>query len=83
MIYPFNLNKEDYDILYWSANKRSSVYEGDKIDPNLITIEPEIAVFHRPGKPICLGIQGHPEMMHYGELHEMLNDLIVKYGRIS
>lgn len=80
MIYPFNLNKRDYDILYWSTIKRCSYYHGDKINPERIIREPEIAVFHKEGLPICLGVQGHPEMMNYGELHDMLNDLILKYA---
>ena len=82
MIYPFNLDASDYDILYWSATKRCSHYDGDKIDPNHIVVEPEIAVFHKKELPVCLGVQGHPEMMHYGDLHDMLNDLILKYVRV-
>lgn len=83
MIYPFNLNPSNYDILYWSATKRCSHYNGDKINPESITVEPEIAVFHREGFPVCLGVQGHPEMMHYGDLHDMLNDLILKYVNLQ
>ena len=82
MIYPWNLDPKDYDILYWSDKKRSAYYEGDKIDPSLVKVEPEVAVFHKEGLPICLGVQGHPEMMRYGELHEMLNKLILYYGKL-
>ena len=75
MAYPFDLNENDYEILFWSE-KRSTKYEGDQINVNKIIKEPEIVVYHKINKPICLGIQGHPEMMPYGELHDMLNDLI-------
>lgn len=81
MIYPWNLDKKDYDILFWSEPRRSTRYLGDKIDPAKIEVEPEIAVFHKEGKPVCLGIQGHPEMMERCELHELLNNLILQYGR--
>lgn len=81
MIYPWNLDKKDYDILFWSEPRRSTRYLGDKIDPAKIEVEPEIAVFHKEGKPVCLGIQGHPEIMERCELHELLNNLILQYGR--
>lgn len=72
MAYPFYMDKSHYDILYW-AEGLSDIYEGDKIDPSLIDKEPEIIYYHVPGKPKCLGIQGHPEMMTPGKLWDMLN----------
>lgn len=75
MAYPFDLNPDDYEILFW-AEHRSTKYEGDKIDPKKIIKEPEITLYHKKNKPVCLGIQGHPEMMQFGELHDMLNKLI-------
>ena len=63
MVYPWVLNSKDYDILYWSENKRSKHYFGDKIDPEKVTIEPEVVIFHKEGLPFCFGVQGHPEMM--------------------
>lgn len=81
MQYPYNLPDEDYDVLYWAEGRSKGYYEGDKIDPKVIMEkgEPEIVFYHKKGNPKCLAIQGHPEMMEYGELHDMLNDLIEKY----
>ena len=33
MQYPYNLDKQDYDVLYWAA-PMSEFWEGDKIDAN-------------------------------------------------
>lgn len=80
MQYPFNLPKEDYEILYWSKDV-STYYHGDGIDSSVIrsNCEPEIVVYHRPGMPVCLGVQGHPEMMPESELADLTNELIDKY----
>lgn len=78
MVYPYDLPKEDYDILFRSSNPLSGKYYGDKIDSQVILDdgEPEIVVFHREGLPTCLGIQGHPEMMPRSAVSKMINDLI-------
>ena len=85
MQYPYNLPKEDYDVLFWSNGISDGYYAGDKIDPAIIEKkgEPEIVLYHKKGSPKCLAIQGHPEMMERCELHEMLNNLINKYAQIS
>ena len=80
MQYPFNLRRyDDFEVLYYSQ-RRGSYYEGDGIEcpPN----EPEVVLYHVKGKPRCLAIQGHPEMMTRPAdipVHEMLNKLIDKY----
>lgn len=75
MQYPFNLNVEDYKVLYY-ADFRSGYYAGDKI-PRTIPCEPEIVLYQKEGKPKCLAIQGHPEMMRLeSPTIAMLNDLI-------
>ena len=80
MIYPWNLDPKEYDILFWSEKKISRHYEGDKIIPEKITVEPEVAVFHKENKPLCLGIQGHPEMMQKSDpFVRELNNLLLKY----
>lgn len=80
MIYPWDLPKEDYEILYWSDPSRSSIYEGDKVNISKIKVEPEVAIWHRSGLPTCLGVQGHPEMMNkYSDFVVMLNNLIKNY----
>ena len=88
MVYPFDMDPSYYDVLYWSEGI-STYYEGDGIDPELLKKygEPEIVVYHRPGFPVCLGIQGHPEMMVsrvFGGLEQepvvdMINSLIKDY----
>jgi gamma-glutamyl-gamma-aminobutyrate hydrolase PuuD len=61
MQYPFNLIRGiDYDILFYAA-RRSKHYAGDRISTP--PCEPEIVLYHVEGKPKCLAIQGHPEMM--------------------
>lgn len=84
MQYPYNLSEEDYDVLFWAEGRSKGYYAGDKIDPKVIMEkgEPEIVLYHKKGNPKCLAIQGHPEMMDYGELHEMLNNLIEKYATV-
>lgn len=61
MQYPFNLNKKDYDLLFYAKPKRSPYYDGFGIDN--IPCESEVVYYHVAGKPCSLAIQGHPEMM--------------------
>lgn len=81
MMYPFDLPQEDYEILYKSSERRSTVYEGDGVDENKIIEngEPEIVLFHRPGMPTCLAVQGHPEMMEGSPVSNMISDLLTSY----
>ena len=77
MQYPFNLEDSQYEILYF-ASRRSFYYEGDNI--NEPPVEPEIVLYKVEGKPKCLAIQGHPEIMRpEATTLEMLNQLIDKY----
>jgi hypothetical protein len=74
MQYPFNLPSHYYTVIY-QAQRRSDYYEGDKI--GLVPCEPEVVLYHRDGKPRCLAIQGHPEMMRdEAPVIGMLNSLI-------
>jgi hypothetical protein len=76
MQYPFNLPKNDYSVLYF-ASRRSDYYEGDGIQEP--PCEPEVVYYHVEGKPKCLAIQGHPEMMRdEAPVIEMLNNLLDK-----
>lgn len=81
MQYPYNLDKKDYDVLFWSNNRSRGYYAGDKIDSEVIIKngEPEIVLYHKENYPKCLAIQGHPEMMGHVRIHDMLNNLIQKY----
>ena len=80
MQYPYNLNKENYDVLFRASNLRSPYhYEGSNVDALTIMEkgEPEIVLYHKEGMPKCLAIQGHPEYMRPdAPVVEMLNNLI-------
>ena len=61
MMFPYNLRKNQYDIIAWSKQHRSDIYlNGDNEEKELPTkfVEPEI-VFYKDTK--SLAIQGHPE----------------------
>lgn len=73
MQFPYNLPKEDYEILYWSTNNISSHYFGDKIVWKPEYVEPEVVLYKKHN---LLAIQGHPEMMSNVETLTMFNDLI-------
>lgn len=60
MVYPFDMPKDEYEILYWANPSRSHHYLGDKINPEKVIVEPEVIWFP---KTKSFGIQGHPEMM--------------------
>jgi gamma-glutamyl-gamma-aminobutyrate hydrolase PuuD len=78
MQYPFDLPKENYDILYWAENLSYGQLEGDKIVPEVVERfgEPEIVLYHLKDKPKCLAVQGHPEMIPDSPVAKMINDLI-------
>lgn len=81
MMYPFDMPKEDYEILYRSSERLSDVYEGDGVDPQKVIEngEPEIVLFHKEGKPLSLAVQGHPEMMSGSPVSNMISDLLISY----
>jgi len=61
MMYPFNLDDRQYEILYYSHNFKSSTYlNGDNEEIELPTnfVEAEIVFYPNTN---CLCIQGHPE----------------------
>lgn len=76
MMYPWDMPKEDYSILFWSDKKRSKTYEGDGVDPSKVSCEPEIIMFHKKGHPKTLAIQGHPEMSMDSNVVDMINTII-------
>lgn len=77
MQYPFDLNEDDYDILFESYGVKSDYYEGEGIDPNVVfEREPEIVLYHKKGLPKCLAVQGHPEMIPDSPVAEMINNLV-------
>lgn len=78
MQYPFNLSKEDYDLLFTADSRKSGYYEGDGIDPEELLLhgEPEIVLYHKPGFPKCLAVQGHPEMIPQSPVAKMISNLL-------
>lgn len=78
MQYPYNLDKEDYDLLFKSEQHMSNCYEGDKIEVGLILAygEPEIVLYHKKGFPKCLAVQGHPEMIPNSPVAKMISNLV-------
>lgn len=83
MQYPYNLDPKDYTILYKSYDNRCSYYVGDKINIDYLIScgEPEIVLYHKDGLPVCLAIQGHPEMMDIEspaniEINNIINKLM-------
>lgn len=76
--YPFDLNSEDYEVLFTSYQNYSTYYRGDKIDAQTIYKygEPEIVLYHKEGKPKCLAVQGHPEFIPDSPVAKMINNLI-------
>lgn len=76
MQFPFVLSEKDYDLLWWSEHRLSRRYEGVDFAPDY---EPEIVYYHVEGKPTCLAIQGHPEMMRESSpTIDELNKLVEK-----
>jgi len=80
MQYPYNLDSDEYEILFKSTKLRSPrYYAGDNISNDAILTygEPEIVLYHKENLPKCLAIQGHPEYMRpNAPVVEMLNNLI-------
>lgn len=84
MQYPYKLPSNYYEVLFISHNNQSTVYEGIDLTRKellyLHTNEPEIVKYTVPNKPVCLAIQGHPEMMRKDapiikKLNELINQL--------
>lgn len=79
MMYPYEMNPEDYDLIAWSETKLSPVYYTGN---GLLKVpddfkEPEI-VYYPKTNSLC--IQGHPEWMPKDKpIIKFINDLIEKY----
>lgn len=73
MCNPYNLPKDEYEVLAVSTEKRSPQYLNGWNQPIQIEAEPEVIYYP---KTKCLGVQGHPEMMREGDIHRKLRALI-------
>lgn len=80
MQYPYNLSKDDYEVLFISKDRRSNCYEGDLINQNLVIKfgEPEIVLYHKSRLPKCLSVQGRPEMIPESPVSKMISKLVKK-----
>ncbi len=84
MQYPFDLDPNDYNLLFTSYGVESDYYDGDQIDYDEICgREPEIVLYHKENKPKCLAVQGHPEMIPNSPVAKMINELIIKLVNAS
>lgn len=80
MLYPFDLNKKDYELLAYSEYFQSKTYlngDNEEIELSKDFLEPEI-VYYRNTNALC--IQGHPEWSHCEKrTSDMCLNLIDKY----
>lgn len=64
MIYPFDLNEKDYELIAYSEYFQSNTYlngDNEEIEVSKNFLEPEI-VYYKNTNSLC--IQGHPEWSH-------------------
>lgn len=88
MMYPFNLDKTQYELIAWSEFFRSNTYtngnnEEIELDPKFL--ESEI-VYYKNTNSLC--IQGHPEYGHCNNLTKeiigrIINLYIRGYGKLN
>jgi len=80
MIYPFDLNKKDYELIAYSEYFQSDTYlngDNEEIKLHKNFLEPEI-VYYKNTNSLC--IQGHPEWSHCDKkTSTMCLNLIDKY----
>ena len=80
MIYPFDLNEKDYELIGYSEYFRSNTYlngDNEEIELSNNFLEPEI-VYYKKTNALC--IQGHPEWNHCEKrTSQMCLNLIDKY----
>lgn len=80
MIYPFDLNEKDYELIAYSEYFQSNTYlngDNEEIELSKDFLEPEI-VYYKKTNALC--IQGHPEWSHCEKrTSDMCLNLIDKY----
>lgn len=80
MIYPFDLNEKDYELLAYSEYFQSNTYlngNNEEVELSKNFLEPEI-VYYKNTNALC--IQGHPEWSHCEKrTSNMCLNLIDKY----
>ncbi len=80
MLYPFDLNEKDYELIAYSEYFQSKTYlngDNEEIDLSKNFLEPEI-IYYKNTNSLC--IQGHPEWSHCEKrTSSMCLNLIDKY----
>ncbi len=78
MMHPFDLPEDDYTLLGWSTESRSSVrWLNEKVECNKLLEEPEVVYYHNTK---CLAVQGHPEFDTAPNLFvTYFNELVLEY----
>ena len=80
MLYPFDLNEKDYELIAYSEYFQSNTYlngDNEEIELSNNFLEPEI-VYYKKTNALC--IQGHPEWNHCEKrTSQMCLNLIDKY----
>ena len=83
MVYPFDMDKKNYELLYYSEYFRSNTYlngNNEQIKLSKDFLEPEI-VYYNNTNSLC--IQGHPEWSHCDKkTSDMCLNIIDKYLKI-
>ena len=76
MCWPYQMDKNDYELIAWSYEKLSRTYDfnSNEVKEEIEFDEPEIIYYP---KTRCLAIQGHPEMLGRGvPVVEKINQII-------
>lgn len=61
--YPYNLKKEEYEVLFWAVPERSDKYIG-KSDTKIANFKECEIVLYKNNPVPCLAIQGNPDKMN-------------------
>lgn len=84
MLYPFNMEKNLYQIIGYSADQLSNTYlNGDNEEIMLPKdfVEPEIVLYKNTN---ALAIQCHPEMMReYSKDLKQIKDILINFSQIK
>lgn len=81
---PYGIDPKYYKVLFWAEMSLSGHYYGAGVHASQLEYkEPEIVEYHVPGKPKCLAIQGHPEMIPGTQTAKYLDKLLQNFVKIN
>lgn len=79
MMYPYNLDKDEFEIIAVSSEKRSNVYYKNDVEEYDMSDKEECEIVYY-NESNCLCIQGHPEMiLDNKKTFDKINSLILNY----